>query len=251
MHAEIHTIKRLEECEKLLRPLKRLIAASTSDVASAETIIDPIRSASRRGLTVNIMSCLTVSDRQQESDLALSTSSYSTPPYGRSFLNRGRRTSVMKAKILTTVLLVGMGVIPASATDSLIGNTITASVTTLARVCRVRTGECKDVDTPTNIKAYFGTKGTVYVYVGEAQGLEVPVGAWTDDNQGHKVRWNVSGNNAIWEATSEQFINTITYKKIGSKCTAENDWLSHNPDVLLQARGIVVHYCRVSHGNLR
>lgn len=56
-------IKALDECEKLLLPLRRRITASTHDVAFAESVVGSIRSASRRGLTVAILGYLSSKDQ--------------------------------------------------------------------------------------------------------------------------------------------------------------------------------------------
>lgn len=156
---------------------------------------------------------------------------------------------MISSKIAAAAIMFCSFVPRLAAADGLIGFTIKADLKAMARVCRMKTGACSDVETPAKLGVYFGTKGTVYVYIGSAGGLELPTGQWANDNQGHNVRWAVSGNRAVWEAFSESYLNTITFTRRGSRCVVQNAWHSSNPDIRLEGRGVQVYSCVVQPGN--
>lgn len=161
-----------------------------------------------------------------------------------------RKLTLIPALAPALASLALAGAAPPAHADSLIGHTIKARVVALARMCRLKTGVCQDFETPADLGVYFGNRGVVFVYIGTSRGLELPVGVWSDDTQGHKVRWSVRGNQAIWEANSEQYTNTIYFSRRGSRCTARNTWRSDNPDIQLQGRGMRINSCTVFDGNV-
>lgn len=130
------------------------------------------------------------------------------------------------------------------------GKSFKADVVALSKVCRVREGTCKDLETPSTMRIYFGDGGGVYIYIQSNQGLKFKLGEWGDDTQGHAIRVSVSGNKLIWEASSEKYLNTIVFAYKGNSCTATNSWSSENPDILLSSRGIVVNSCGIYPGNV-
>lgn len=152
---------------------------------------------------------------------------------------------------LSAALWLGLwcGLVGSAQAQSYRGTSIKANVTTLARACRVRQGTCTDVETTARIGVYFGQAGNVFVYEGTDQGKMIPLGQWVDDKQGHAVRWTISGQRAIWEASSEKFINTIVFTRKGSTCAVQNIWKSDNPEIALQSRGVRVASCRIYEGN--
>ncbi|TXM61579.1 hypothetical protein [Methylobacterium sp. WL120] len=130
------------------------------------------------------------------------------------------------------------------------GHTIVAKLKTLVRMCRLNTGECTDVETPSEISVYFGTKGMVYIYTSGSGGLEIPLGTWSSDKMGHIVRWSLTGGRAVWEASSEsKYTNTIVFIRKNSSCVVKNYWSSSNPGIHLESRGVDVSYCNVKPGN--
>lgn len=130
------------------------------------------------------------------------------------------------------------------------GKSLNADVVALSRVCRVREGTCKDLETPSTMRIYFGDGGGVYIYTQLNQGLKFKLGEWGDDKEGHAIRVSISGNKLIWEASSEKYLNTITFIYKGNSCTATNRWSSENPGIVLSSRGIVVNSCGLYTGNI-
>lgn len=134
----------------------------------------------------------------------------------------------------------------ASAQGSLIGRTLQAGVTVSALDCS--SGSCIVTRTKSeNVHLYFGTKGTVFDYVGAQKGHAARSGAWSRNPDGEPIRHTVRGNTYLFETIigGSGRVNLV-FTSAGGSCSVRWTTSGLPANRKLDVR---LRYCRVTQGH--